>query len=108
MTLFDQILEIVCRGKHKRGGPSCEITCGIQVASIVRIMQARVEAAEEAARDLTVQDYRKLFQLRLDAGMGPQASAEAAINDAAISNVKGVLGRHEAELIEKWEASRGR
>ena len=46
MSDRDEILDIVCRGKHRRNGPACEITCGIQVNRILRI----IDAAKRGAR----------------------------------------------------------
>lgn len=38
MSLRENILDIVCIGKHKRNGPACQMTCGIQVNRILGLV----------------------------------------------------------------------
>ena len=48
----ERILDIVCIGRHKRGGPACQASCGIQVRRIMdEALQPSLDAAQsEEAR----------------------------------------------------------
>jgi hypothetical protein len=46
-----EILEIVCQGHHKQGGPACQKTCGVQVNGIWRLFLAEFAAIEREAAE---------------------------------------------------------
>jgi len=45
--LHEYILEVVCRGRHKRGGPACQASCGIQAQRISNYVEWYIKTRVE-------------------------------------------------------------
>jgi ribosomal protein L34E len=83
--LREAILEIICRGKHKRGGPACQASCGIQLNGIMRVL-----AASEAPHKLINKDHFPALCPACDP-LADEVAAANALFDKAVDGNGGTI-----------------